>query len=80
MGQLRVTALASTPARPMEGFVPRKGDGRFFGLNILGVSQTEPPKVSWSCLVLWSLFSGFVCFGGGMGAVDRALGRLALRA
>ncbi|CAM9426793.1 unnamed protein product [Pylaiella littoralis] len=46
VGQLRVTALASTPSRPMEGFVPRRGDGRFFGLNILGVSQTTPPKVS----------------------------------
>lgn len=45
VGQLRVTALASTPSRPMEGFVPRRGDGKFFGLNILGVSQTEPPKV-----------------------------------
>ncbi len=45
VGQLRVTALASTPSRPMEGFVPRRGDGRFLGLNILGVSQTEPPKV-----------------------------------
>ncbi|CAM9490597.1 unnamed protein product [Ectocarpus sp. 12 AP-2014] len=44
VGQLRVTALASTPSRPMEGFVPRKGDGRFFGLNILGVSQTTPPE------------------------------------
>ncbi|CAM9220883.1 unnamed protein product [Ascophyllum nodosum] len=44
VGQLRVTALASTSARPMEGFVPRQGDGRFFGFNIIGVSQTTPPK------------------------------------
>eukprot|EP00752_Nemacystus_decipiens_P010884 g9677.t1 len=44
VGQLRVTALASTPSRPMEGFVPRRGDGKFFGLNILGVSQTTPPE------------------------------------
>lgn len=44
IGQLRVTALASTASKPMEGFVPRKGDGRFFGLNILGVSQTTPAK------------------------------------
>eukprot|EP00904_Undaria_pinnatifida_P011347 jgi/Undpi1/7342/HiC_scaffold_22.g09815.m1 len=44
VGQLRVTALASTTSRPMEGFVPRRGDGRLFGLNILGVSQTTPPK------------------------------------
>ena len=46
IGQLRVKALASTVSKPMEGFVPRRGDGRFFGLNILGVSQTTPPKVS----------------------------------
>ncbi|CAM9252619.1 unnamed protein product [Laminaria digitata] len=44
VGQLRVTALASTVSKPMEGFVPRRGDGLFFGLNILGVSQTTPPK------------------------------------
>lgn len=45
VGQLRVTALASTSAKPMDDFVPRRGDGRFFGLNIIGVSQTTPPKV-----------------------------------
>lgn len=45
VGQLRVKALASTDAKPMEGFVPRKGDGRFFGLNVIGVSSTYPPKV-----------------------------------
>ncbi|CAN0230754.1 unnamed protein product, partial [Discosporangium mesarthrocarpum] len=43
VGQLRVTALASTEAQPLEGFVPRQGDGRIFGLNVLGVSDIRPP-------------------------------------
>ncbi|CAM9553482.1 unnamed protein product, partial [Choristocarpus tenellus] len=44
VGQLRVTALASTEAKPLEDFVPRRGDGRFFGLNVLGVSKVTPPE------------------------------------
>ena len=36
-------ALASTLGRPLPDFVPRRGDGRIFGLNIFGVSKSEPP-------------------------------------
>ena len=34
-------AEASTDARPIPGFVPRRGKGLPFGL--LGVSSTQPP-------------------------------------
>jgi PAP_fibrillin len=40
IGRLDVKALASTPQRPLAGFTPRRGDGKIFGLNIFGVSQT----------------------------------------
>lgn len=40
IGRLDVCALASTIARPLEGFTPRRGDGKIFGLNIFGVSKT----------------------------------------
>ncbi|CAM9391822.1 unnamed protein product [Heterosigma akashiwo] len=43
LGVLTVEALASTAARPLPGFVPRRGDGKILGLNIFGVSSTEPP-------------------------------------
>lgn len=46
IGALNVQALASTPARPIPNFAPRLGDGRFFGLNILGISKTEVPRDS----------------------------------
>jgi len=36
--ELKVDALASTAAYPLEELTERKGDGRFLGLNILGVS------------------------------------------
>lgn len=36
--ELKVDALASTAAYPLEELTERKGDGRVFGLNILGVS------------------------------------------
>lgn len=35
--------MASTAARPIPGFVPRRGDGRILGLNIFGISKTEVP-------------------------------------
>jgi hypothetical protein len=35
--------MASTAARPIPGFVPRRGDGRILGLNLFGISQTEVP-------------------------------------
>lgn len=41
--RLRVTAMASTTEAPL--VLPRKGDGRVFGLNIFGVSSSAPPKV-----------------------------------
>jgi len=44
IGALNVQALASTPSRPIPGFEPRKGDGKFLGLNVLGVSKTEVPR------------------------------------
>lgn len=37
--ELKVDALASTSAYPLAELTERKGDGKFFGLNILGVSQ-----------------------------------------
>ena len=40
--RLRVTALASTTNKPK--IVPRKGDGKIFGLNIFGISNSDPPK------------------------------------
>ncbi|KAG5185119.1 hypothetical protein JKP88DRAFT_194746 [Tribonema minus] len=40
VGRLEVAALASTARRPLDGFVPRRGDGRILGLNVFGVSQT----------------------------------------
>jgi PAP_fibrillin len=40
IGRLDVKALASTPQRPLAGFTPRRGDGKIFGLNVFGVSQT----------------------------------------
>ena len=40
--RLRVTALASTVYRPL--VEPRKGDGKIFGLNIFGVSSSQPPR------------------------------------
>jgi hypothetical protein len=42
-GKLEVRALASTQARPLKGFIPRRGDGKILGLNILGVSEKTPP-------------------------------------
>ena len=36
--ELKVDALASTAAYPLEELTERKGDGRLLGLNILGVS------------------------------------------
>ena len=39
-GVLRVEAEANTDARPLPGFVPRKGAG----LPIFGKSSTYPPK------------------------------------
>mmetsp|Transcript_23963 Transcript_23963/g.52424 ORF Transcript_23963/g.52424 Transcript_23963/m.52424 type:complete len:274 (+) Transcript_23963:177-998(+) len=36
--ELKVDALASTSAYPLEELTDRKGDGKLFGLNILGVS------------------------------------------
>jgi len=44
IGALNVQALASTPSRPIPGFEPRKGDGKLFGINVLGVSKTEVPR------------------------------------
>jgi len=44
IGVLTVVALASTFSQPLEGFQPRKGDGRILGLNIFGVSSTDPPQ------------------------------------
>eukprot|EP00624_Nannochloropsis_granulata_P007353 evm.model.NODE_7313_length_17182_cov_38.694389.6 len=44
IGALNVQALASTPFRPIPGFEPRKGDGKLFGINVLGVSKTEVPR------------------------------------
>lgn len=41
IGYLKVEAEASTDARPIPGFEPRRGVGLPFGL--LGVSSTEPP-------------------------------------
>jgi hypothetical protein len=38
-----VQALASTQARPLRNFTPRQGDGLIFGLNIFGISKTQPP-------------------------------------
>lgn len=46
LGKLNVQALASTPANPIPGFVPRRGDGKFLGINILGISKTEVPTDS----------------------------------
>lgn len=46
LGKLNVQALASTPANPIPGFVPRRGDGKFLGTNILGISKTEVPTAS----------------------------------
>lgn len=40
--RLRVTALASTSFRPT--VEPRKGDGKIFGLNIFGISSSNPPR------------------------------------
>jgi len=37
--ELRVDALASTSAYPLEELTARKGDGKILGLNVLGVSQ-----------------------------------------
>ena len=39
--RLRVTALASTSVKPT--VIPRKGDGKIFGLNIFGISNSSPP-------------------------------------
>ena len=39
--RLRVTALASTTDNPR--VIPRKGDGKIFGLNIFGISKSDPP-------------------------------------
>lgn len=36
--------MASTAARPIPGFVPRRGDGRILGLNLFGVSETAVPS------------------------------------
>jgi hypothetical protein len=36
--ELKVDALASTSAYPLEELTQRKGDGKIFGINILGVS------------------------------------------
>jgi len=37
--ELKVDALASTSAYPLDELTERKGDGKIFGLNILGVSK-----------------------------------------
>lgn len=37
--ELKVDALASTSAYPLKELTERKGDGKIFGLNILGVSK-----------------------------------------
>ena len=42
LARLRVTALASTSSRPL--IVPRIGDGKIFGMNIFGVSKSNPPR------------------------------------
>jgi PAP_fibrillin len=46
IGRLDVKALASTPQRPLPDFTPRRGDGKIFGLNIFGVSQTAEQSAS----------------------------------
>lgn len=43
LGDLKVAAMASTAARPIPGFSPRRGDGRILGLNLFGVSKTAVP-------------------------------------
>ena len=40
--RLRVTALGSTADMPL--IVPRRGNGKIFGMNIFGVSSSEPPR------------------------------------
>jgi len=39
--RLRVSALASTIENPK--VIPRKGDGKILGLNIFGISKSDPP-------------------------------------
>jgi hypothetical protein len=42
LARLRITALGSTVESKL--VVPRIGDGRIFGLNVLGVSSSNPPR------------------------------------
>lgn len=44
LGELRVEAEASTSARPVPGFVPRRGDGNVLGFYPLGKSMAGPPS------------------------------------
>jgi len=44
LGELRVEAVASTDSNPVPGFVPRSGDGGFFGLYPFGKSISTPPS------------------------------------
>jgi hypothetical protein len=48
IGQLRVTAVASTGAKPLPGFTPRQGDGRILGLNVFGVSSNSQSQRKFS--------------------------------